>query len=65
MDLTVCRRQWRASVQDVTTDHTAGLNSNHRLTVTTLRVKRGARKQKTGAKMKINRKPTLIHTDPH
>ena len=41
IDHTVVRRAWKNSVTNISTDHSAVLNSNHRLVVTKLTVKKG------------------------
>ena len=57
LDLFVCRRQWRGSFQNISTDHSAGLNSNHRLVTAKIWVKRGKPRMRTQPP-KFNRKPT-------
>ena len=56
IDHTIARRAWRGAIDNISTDHTAGLNSNHRLVTTTLQVKRGAIKKQEGTP-KYERKP--------
>ena len=58
LDHTVCRRAWKGSVLDISTDHAAGLNSNHRLVINTVRAKRGAKRKTDGRGGGYDRNPT-------
>ena len=63
-DHTAARRAWKNSITNISTDHSAGLNSNHRLVVTKLTVKRGKVRGKNSTQ-KFNRKPTAEETEQY